>query len=271
MENVATLAPPSSAAVTPLLTTRFLGRQFIYEQELVSTNRSALELAAAGCPAGLIVVAESQTGGRGRMTRSWFSPPGRNLYFSFVLRPRIAPAMVPQLALLAALSLRRALLEQGPTWPLKCKWPNDLWAEGRKISGILCEMNCRGMETSHVVVGIGVNVNISREELPPELRDSAGSLCQLAGRALPRAEILAAILNHFERDYEQWLADGGLASFLAEWRSASVLDDRAVKIEQSGRIYQGVARGITPEGFLRLEQSDGKIVTIHAGDVHVVR
>lgn len=271
MDNALTSAPPSAAAVTPLLTTRFLGRQFIYEQELVSTNRSALELAEAGCPAGLIVVAETQSGGRGRMTRSWFSPPGRNLYFSFVLRPSIEPAMVPQLALLAALSLRRALLEQCPTWPLKCKWPNDLWADGRKISGILCEMNCRDMKTSHVVVGIGVNVNVSREELPPELRDSAGSLCQLAGRALPRADILAAILNHFESDYNQWLADGGLTAFLDEWRSASVLDNCAVKVEQNGQLHQGVARGITPEGFLRLEQADGSIRTIHAGDVHVVR
>jgi len=162
MDYVLTSAPPTAAAVTPLLTTRFLGRQFVYEQEVVSTNRSALDLAEANCPAGLIVVAETQSGGRGRMTRSWFSPPGRNLYFSFVLRPSIEPAMVPQLALLAALSLRRALLEQCSSWPLKCKWPNDLWADGRKISGILCEMTCRDLKTSHVVVGIGVNVNVSR-------------------------------------------------------------------------------------------------------------
>jgi BirA family biotin operon repressor/biotin-[acetyl-CoA-carboxylase] ligase len=93
----------------------------------------------------------------------------------------------------------------------------------------------------------------------------------LAGRALPRADILAAILNHFERDYDQWLADGGLTAFLAEWRGASVLDDSVVKVEQNGQIYQGVARGITPEGFLRLEQADGRLRTIHAGDVHIVK
>lgn len=264
-------AAPSAAAVTPLLTTRVLGRHFIYEQELLSTNRSALELAAADCPAGLIIVAESQSGGRGRMSRSWFSPPGRNLYFSFVLRPDIAATMIPQLALLAALSLRRALLEQCPTWPLQCKWPNDVLAAGRKISGILCETGCRDSHSRHVVVGIGLNVNVSRDEFPPEIRERASSLCQLAGRALPRAEILAAVLNHFERDYERWLEDGGLAGFLDEWRGASLLDGHLIKVEQSGQIHQGVARGITPEGFLRLEQEGGRIMTIHAGDVHVLR
>lgn len=271
MDSVWDQAPPTAAAVTSLLTTRFLGRHYIYEQDVVSTNRSAMELAETGCPAGLIVVAETQSGGRGRMTRAWFSPPHRNLYFSFVLRPRIEPAMVPQLALLAALSLRRALLEQGPSWPIKTKWPNDLWVDGRKISGILCEMRCRDMKTSHVVVGIGVNVNVARDEFPPELRDIAGALCHWAGRALPRADILAAILNHVERDYERWLAAGGLAPFMDEWQEASLLDNSAIKVEQNGQIHQGIARGITPEGFLRLEQADGRVVNIHAGDVHIVR
>ncbi|HPY91135.1 MAG TPA: biotin--[acetyl-CoA-carboxylase] ligase [Lentisphaeria bacterium] len=260
---------PDAAAVTPWLKTTVLGRRLLFFPELASSNLTAAEHGAAGEPEGLVVVADHQVAGRRRMARTWFSPPCCNLYVTLLLRPPLPPAAIPQLAIITAVAIRRAIHEILPDLPVAIKWPNDLLVQGRKLCGILCEMTCEGQKTSYAVVGFGVNVNVDAAEWPPELRSTAVSLRSATGQIVNRAQLLAAILNHFEPVYQEWLAIGNLTMIHAEWQKASILDGKTVTIAQFEQTITGKAQGITPEGALILQLPDGTEKIIHAGDAHI--
>lgn len=260
---------PDAAAVTPWLRTAVLGRRLLFFPELASSNLTAAAHGAAGAPEGLAVVADHQAAGRGRMARTWFSPPNRNLYVTLLLRPPLPPMAIPQLAIVAAIAIRRAIRELRPDLPIAIKWPNDLLVNGRKLCGILCEMTCEGQKTSQAVVGFGVNVNVDDAEWPPELRQTAVSLRSATGQTVNRAQLLATILNHFEPVYQEWLATRNLTMIRPEWQQASALDGKTVTITQFEQTITGTAQGITPEGALVLQLPDGTRKIIHAGDAHI--
>lgn len=260
---------PDAAAVTPWLRTAVLGRPLLFFPELASTNLTAAEHGAAGAPEGLAVVADHQAAGRGRMARTWFSPPNRNLYVTLLLRPPLPPAAIPQLAIVTAIAIRRGLRELYPDLPITIKWPNDLLLHDRKLCGILCEMTCEGHKTGHAVIGFGVNVNVEDDEWPLELRQTAVSLRSATGRTVNRGRLLAAILNHFEPVYQEWLATRNLTMISSEWQQASALDGKTVTITQFEQTITGTAQGITPEGALVLQLTDGARKIIHAGDAHI--
>ncbi len=257
-----TIPDISSTTLQPLLKTAFMGRTLISEMELDSTNIAAEELAKANAPEGLVVVADRQTAGRGRNGRSWLSPSGQNLYFSLLLRPSCQPARVPQLAIVAALSIAKAL----PLPGIAVKWPNDVWMNGRKLCGILSTMSCMATATEYAVVGIGINVNM--RDFPEEIKGT--SLAQEAGREFSRAEVLAAVLNTFEEDYVLWSHEQSLTPFMERWKAFSMLDGHTITAEHGHDILQGTACGITNEGLLKLKSPDGTTRLVAAGDTHIV-
>lgn len=259
---------PLPGEVQPRLTTRRLGRELIWLDSVDSTNRVLGEKAAAGAAEGLVVAADTQTAGRGRLDRVWFSPPGKNLYASILLRPAAPLDRAPSLALLLGLAVRRAVRALAPALDPRLKWPNDLWVDNRKLCGILCDMQAEPDRVHYVAAGIGLNVNTASADFPPEIRASATSLQIAAGRPFPRSEVLAALLNALEPVYRRW-EKKGLAPFLNELNEADLLKGRAVTLIQGTRAWSGRADGIAPDGALRLIGADGEITAVYSGDIQV--
>ena len=258
----------------PHLKTRVLGRNFIFRHQVSSTNTVAAELAALGMPEGTVVCADTQTAGRGRQRRRWHSPPGRNLYFSVLLRPRRPLAEASQMALVAGLAVVRGL-ESLPEAPrgadgaagLQLKWPNDIFLGGRKLCGILCEMPSWRPRPA-LVVGIGINLALGAAELPAELQDRAISLQEAWHLEVPRAEALAAVLGELEALYAEWQAHG-LEPLLPALGARSSLLGRPIVAETPAGVVEGTAVGILPSGNLAIRLADGSAAEIAAGDVHL--
>jgi BirA family biotin operon repressor/biotin-[acetyl-CoA-carboxylase] ligase len=244
------------------------GRSLTVAASTDSTNRQLAHMAEAGAPEGAVLVAETQTAGRGRMERTWFSPPGLNLYFSLLLRPSVDPALATTLPLLCGVVMARAVEQAAPELRAQIKWPNDLWLDSKKVCGVLCEMGAEAGGLRHVVVGIGLNVNLPRARLPKLLASTATSLRMAAGRTFDRAALMADILNLFDAAYQQWLKEG-LAPFLPEIAARDVLRGKQIAIEQHGGVLAGTADGVMPDGSLRLVLPDGTVQNILAGDAHI--
>ncbi len=259
---------PLETEVAPLLTTRQLGRALHFLARTDSTSRQLGLLAEQGAPEGTVVVADEQTEGRGRMARAWFSPPGVNLYLSLLLRPRVPPAAATTLPLLAGWGVAQALESVAPRLAPRIKWPNDIHVNGRKICGILCEMQAEADCVQHVIVGLGLNVNLAAADLPADIARVATSLRIASGAEVSRPALLAAILNTLEPAYRRW-CDEGLAPFLDALRARDALAGRRVTLDQIGRHLSGRAAGIAADGALLLQTEDGPVVSVVSGDVHI--
>jgi BirA family biotin operon repressor/biotin-[acetyl-CoA-carboxylase] ligase len=261
---------PRSEQVSPLLTTRAIGRPIEYVATVDSTNAAAARAAAAGAAEGLVVVADAQTAGRGRQQRTWSSPPGCNLYFSVLLRPRVLPHRVAQISLVAAVAVHQALADVRPELDLGIKWPNDILASsGEKLCGILCEADLEADLVHHAIVGIGLNVNM--REGPAPIRGVATSLYRLTRSVTPRPLVLASVLNRLEAAYERWRTAPDLGPLLPYLDRHSVLTGRQVDVSNVAGRFQGRAEGLTADGRLRVRTADGRRRTVDAGDVQRVR
>ncbi len=254
------------AEIEARLTTRRLGRPVAYFRRVESTNNEAKKLAVAGCPEGQVVVAEEQSVGRGRLSRGWYSPFARGVWFTIVLRPPFAPQEAPKCTLLAAVAVCRAI-RRATGADCGIKWPNDILWDGRKLVGILTEMSAEMDAINHIVIGIGINVNIGADDFPPDVKNIAASLAMAAGRPLPRLDIFLAVLEELERVYDLALTHG-FAPILAEWRAASVTLGRTVDVYAPGRRFSGVARDIDADGALLVE-TEGGVEKVLAGDVSI--
>jgi BirA family biotin operon repressor/biotin-[acetyl-CoA-carboxylase] ligase len=258
---------PLASEVSPLLTTRRLGRECAYAEETGSTNRDVAARAQAGAAEGVVVAAGLQSAGRGRMTRVWFSPPKVNLYFSLLLRPGVELARAASLPLVMGLAVAEALCDLAPEMRPLVKWPNDILVQDRKLCGILCEMQAETDCVRHIIAGVGVNVNVTRAQLPEALRDRATSLKIETGRPFSRAAVLAAILNRFEPFYDQWREEG-LGPFLPALGARDALRGRAIALEQGGRRIEGRAEGVQADGALLLLTEEG-LVPVYSGEAHI--
>lgn len=263
-------APLTAESIRRFLSTAVLGRVEIeIHPEIGSTNARARDLAQAGAPEGTLVLAESQTSGRGRLGRSWHSPAGRNLYFTLILKPPCAPAEAALIPLTAGLAGAEAIGRLTGTQP-EVKWPNDLMLGGRKIAGILSEMECRGVVVRFVVLGVGLNVNMTATDLPPELAAQAGSLRLALGRPFDRAQVLAAFLNRLETRYRTLLL-GGRAELLADYRQVCQTLGSRVQYALENELVTGTAEEIDGEGNLLVRrEADGRMIRITAGDVSLL-
>ena len=255
------------AEIARHLTTARFGRRLENFETIDSTNVRAAELARAGAAEGTVVVAERQTRGRGRLGRSWVSPARVNLYASFVLRPRLAPSDAPQLALAAAIAVARALAALAPG-RVAIKWPNDCLLDGKKVAGILTEMDAEVDRVRAVVLGIGVNLNATARQFPSALRPIATSVVLATGTLVDRPRFTAALCSTLEDVYDRVVSEG-FAALVDEWESYSCLTGRRVTIDCGGRRSAGTVRGIDTSGRLVLAGAVGE-ERVMAGDVTIV-
>ncbi len=258
--------------VASVLMTKWLGKRLVCKMETGSTNSDAAALGRTGAPDGTVVLADSQTAGRGRLGRTWVSRPGLNLYLSVLLRPTILPAAAPQLALVAGLAVAQALEAEGlePT----IKWPNDVLLGGRKVCGILTELEAETDRVEFVVVGIGVNLNSELEDFPPELHERATSVLMASAKKVERARFAAELLLRLESVYERFRADG-FGALATEWAARSALAGREITVDGAGGVVRGTYEGIDSEGALLLKEGGngeqgGTTRRVLAGDVTIV-
>lgn len=244
--------------------TRVFGRVLKYYERVGSTNDVILDMAEQAAPHGTVCLADAQSAGRGRRGYGWFSPPGCGIWTSVLLRPRLSIVRTPPLTLCAAAALA-PVLEAAAGASVEIKWPNDLLMGGRKIAGILAESRVVTGEEPVIVIGMGINVNHTREQFPVELSTSATSLRIESGRPVSREALFLAVLDAFESAYGNYLASGP-ASLLAEvdvrlaWRGLTVETDSPAR--QAGRVSR-----IDEEGGLVLDRLDGGPVVIRSGSI----
>jgi len=230
-----------------------------------STNQDLRQRAEKGAPEGTVIVADRQSAGRGRLGRRWASPAGVNLYCSILLRPHILPSQAPQLTFLSAVAAARALIEISQL-PVRVKWPNDLLVGGRKIAGMLNEMSAETEQVHFVLLGIGVNLNMTAEQFPEDLRYPATSVLLESGRTISRTAFTRSLLTHIDRLYQLYL-DEGFWAIRRRWEGLSDLLDRTVRVDLNPGCLQGTVVGLDDDGALRLQTADGTIERILAGDV----
>ena len=250
------------------LDTEIIGKEMHYYPSVNSTNREAKALAYHGASDGTIVVAEEQGNGKGRLDRNFYSPRGKGIWFSIILRPKFLPHDAPKCTLMAAVAVAEAMKR----FNLKAeiKWPNDIMFDGRKIVGILTEITGELGKITYIVVGIGINVNISREEFPEEIRDVAASLSEMNGEDLSRAEFFRAVLEEFDKLYRE-VNESGFDKIIERWKEYNITlgkDIRVISASDGGETFNGKAVDLNSEGALIVETERG-LRTVYAGDVSI--
>jgi BirA family transcriptional regulator, biotin operon repressor / biotin---[acetyl-CoA-carboxylase] ligase len=231
-----------------------------------STNLDALEAGRLGAAAGTLIVAETQTGGRGRLGRQWLSPPGTGLYFSVILRPRLIPADLPKITLAAGLAVCKGVEAETGLQPA-IKWPNDLLLGGHKFCGILAESEFSPRNEPLVALGIGLNVNTPSTAFPAEFAGKATSLLIAAGRHYHRGPLLAAVLTNLDQALAQ-LEAGGFAKILAEWRQRDASTGRRLTwVTPAGAVVSGLSLGPDEEGVLHILDDAGVRHEVLSGDL----
>ncbi len=239
------------------LTTKWLGKKILFYRELTSTQDEAKRLAPEA-PQGLVIWTDRQTKGRGRLARTWHSPRGAGLYFSLILKEPLARPL-PLYSLATAVGVAEALEEEIGV-PFSLKWPNDLLLNGRKVGGILVE----GVLTA-LIIGIGLNVGLCREDMPPEIREKATSILEETGLSPSRARLLRTILKGLEGIYEELLAKG-FEGIRSRWQERDVTFLTRVVLKRADQVITGLALGPAPDGSLILKTSSGHL-RVSSGEI----
>lgn len=248
------------------LETKVLGWEIRYYKDVQSTNNAAKELAAQGAAEGTIVVSEAQNSGRGRLSRGWYSPAQKGIWFSVILRPAFLPQEAPKCTLLAAVAIVKAVKKVSGL-AVGIKWPNDILHEGKKLVGILTEMSAEMDGINYIVIGAGINVNIGQTEFPEELAGIATSLSIVKGEKLSRVILLQAILAELEALYDQAQRQG-FAPILAEWKKYSVTLGQEVNVIGIKETFSGTAVDIDSDGALLVRTAE-ETRRVLAGDVSI--
>jgi BirA family transcriptional regulator, biotin operon repressor / biotin---[acetyl-CoA-carboxylase] ligase len=248
------------------LHTNTIGKSLYHFYAVDSTNAFALRLLEHGykIAEGTVVIAESQTAGKGRLGRSWHSERESGLYVSFVLFPKAPPNLAPLLTFATTIAAHNAV-EKATHLDVDIKWPNDLLIGGKKVCGILAEMQAEVDRIKMMIIGVGINVN--HESFPEDIADRATSLRLVSGRLQSRIEILVDFLEEFEALYRTFEQKGPRA-IIDQWtRLSSFANGRNIQINDGVRTIAGVTRGLNPLGALRVEQGDGHTEEVYSGDV----
>ena len=249
------------------LKTEWLGHNINYKTSTVSTNELCKQMAMQEAADGTVCLAEEQTGGKGRLSRGWFSPKGKGLWFSILLKPSFLPQEASKCTLLAAVAVVQAINSFAGV-NATIKWPNDILLDGKKLVGILTEMSAEFGHINYIVVGIGINVSVEPEDVPAEFRASAISLAAVAKENISRVELLARVLENFEQLYEEVLQQG-FAPVFKLWRQHTSTLGKEVKVVAPTETYIGKAIDIDEEGLLIVEKADGTREKVLAGDVSI--
>ena len=249
------------AEITHGLNTKLLGKRIHYFDTLPSTMDTASQLGLEGAAEGSIVLAEAQSRGRGRFSREWLSPKYKGIYFSLILRPKITPGSTPILTLLTAVSICEAIKEVCGV-DVRIKWPNDLLAHGKKLAGILTEINAEMDLTHFVVIGVGLNVNNDKKTLPV----GATSLKEQKKEDISRSILLQEVLRRIEANY-LLLQQKHASLILEKWRSLNITVGRRVRVTFGKGHIEGEAVDIDSDGALLIRNDSGLAERVTAGDI----
>lgn len=253
----------NAADVQAELTTTIIGKEIKVVECVDSTNNYLRTLAFDGCEEGTVVIAHTQTGGKGRRGKNWVSPKGEGLWMSVLIKPKIGPNEASRITLVTGLSVCQGLRSLG--YDASIKWPNDIIIKNKKVCGILAEMNAQIGYVDFVVIGIGVNVNTER--MPEEIKDVAISLRMVDGTNIKRSTVAAHILNCFEDNYNKYLKEG-FQSLIGVYEENCINLNREVQIIGKDN-FNGQAVGISSDGELIVMKENGERVTVYSGDVSI--
>jgi BirA family transcriptional regulator, biotin operon repressor / biotin---[acetyl-CoA-carboxylase] ligase len=249
------------------LHTKFIGQNIQYEEAVESTQKVAQRLANENVPEGTVVIAEEQLSGKGRLGRQWHSPKFTGIWMSLILRPNIPLPKAPQLTLLTAVAVVQAIEDQTGLVP-EIKWPNDILINGKKLTGILTELQAEADQIHSIIIGIGINVNQKIQDFPSELHPIATSLSIETGEKISRASLIRSIFTKFEKLYMCYLDEGFLPIKLL-WESYAVSIGKHIKARTLTAVIEGKALGITDEGVLQIEDESGKIHHVYSADIEI--
>ena len=257
-----------AAVISYNLNSKIIGRKIYVYDRIDSTNIKAKELADEASEEGTIVLAEEQTAGKGRLSRKWLSPSGGGIWLSIILRPPLLPIHAPKITSMAAAAVLKAV---NHVTGLECgvKWPNDIIINDKKVCGILTEMQSDIDVIKYVVVGIGINVNMTQEDLAPEIRKSATSLRIEKGSKIHRIDIIQSICSFMEEIYMDYINTRNFAPILNICREHSVTLGKKVRVIGKESEYEGRAIDLCDDGALIVEKENGQRVKVIAGDVSV--
>lgn len=244
---------------------KIIGRDVRVFEQTTSTNDIIEKLARDGVKEGVVVFAESQTKGRGRLGRKWISPARKGLWFSILLRPDLRPQETTQLTVASATALRRAIQSETGLKP-EIKWPNDILIGRKKVAGILTELSAELDKVRHVIIGIGLDANLDSNEFPAELKKTATSLKIEAGETISRAELAVAILRELDKDYSR-ICDGIFSEVADEWEENCATIGKNVTVQIGERKIRGRAESLDDDGALLLRTEHGHLERITGGDV----
>ncbi|MGY0373788.1 biotin--[acetyl-CoA-carboxylase] ligase [Clostridium sp. JNZ J1-5] len=253
--------------ISPNLKTRFIGRNFVHLDTIDSTNNEAKKLAIDGSPEGTLVISEEQTMGRGRLGRNWISPKHKGIWMSLILRPEINPIQVSKITQVAAAAVCMALIEMGIRTLIK--WPNDIVLNDKKVCGILTEMSGELNRVNYVIVGIGINANIDKDEFPEDLKPIASSLKIEIGNYIKRKELVRRILNNFEELYEELINEETIKKSIEICKDNSALIGKKIKIIEKGKETRARALSLNEDGKLIVQYKDGKVDELISGEISV--
>lgn len=252
----------SKEKITANLTSGMFARQIHLFEEVPSTQDILRTLIVSGSPEGTMVISKTQNEGRGQLSREWVSPEG-GLWFSIALIPPFGPEAAPQITLLAAFSIVQAISDIA-LLSAKIKWPNDIFINGKKVAGILGEMSSHRVAIKYIALGIGINVNISLENLPPQ----ATSLQNEVQREISLEALLASILNHFENNYRIFKESKDISPFQDKIDELLLYKDEMVRITTPQEIIHGTVVGIHNDGRLIIKTGD-ECKMLSSGEINV--
>ncbi len=246
---------------------KVIGRDIQLFATIISTNTSAMELASKGAAEGTVVISEMQTGGKGRLGRKWISPKG-NLYLSIILRPSVPTHKAPLITMAGAVAAASAIRSVCRV-AAGIKWPNDILVFDKKVCGLLTEMSAEQDRIRHIVLGLGIDVNMRLDELPPDIRSLTTTLAEATGATVDRTALLRQLLRDLDHWYRQFLTQD--TSVLEEWKKLNVTIGRRIMVSSTGEQIEGMAQGIDEDGRLIVKQDNGSTRAVAAGDVTIVK
>ena len=245
------------------LNTRYIGKEIHYFREVDSTNEVAKKLAREGAPEGTIIIAESQSRGKGRRGKKWISPLG-GAWLSIILRPNTLPINAPQLTFIAGVAAAQTIKDEYGL-DAGIKWPNDVLIDKKKVCGVLTEISTEIDTIDYIVTGIGIDANIDVNLLPPELRDTTTSIKSELDHDISRMILVQKFLGNFEAMYDEF-NKGNFQEILRKWRQLSKTIGRQVEIRKGTEFIRGEAVGVNSKGALILELEDGTLQKIISGE-----
>lgn len=249
----------------PFLNTRYVGRHIVYFDSIGSTNDEARKIASKGSKEGLVVIAEEQTSGRGRMGRKWTTPKYQAIAFSVVIMPKIKPEESPGITLVMGTAVCRAIREVC-SLDAGIKWPNDIIINNKKVCGILTELSAEIDAVNYIIIGVGINANVER--FPEEIKEIATSIYLESGRKVSRKELISKVFLEFENLYEDYKING-LKNIIDEFKSYSVTLNKRVNVTSINESFKGQAADILSDGTLVIKLDDGSERKVLSGDVSV--